>query len=189
MALALGKLNFSCAVIGLTFINRACRQRIGTPKFRGSGCQFPQSQCHPSPRTGIALGTRLGLSRIFKARELPAEVQGSNPNWGGTCAQAKFLHIVLTLSVLLIDFYLNTFESNMFICITTKCRNLLTSTINKPFLKLLHITIQILFYLKRLCKISLDFPFSQQRYETLKYQHEIKMTSCTWEQYSIVDMY
>ena len=60
MALALGKLNFSCAVIGLTFINRACRQRTGTPKFRGSGCQFPQSQCHPSPRTGIALGTRLG---------------------------------------------------------------------------------------------------------------------------------
>jgi hypothetical protein len=57
MALALGKLNFSCAVIGLTFINRACRQRTGTPKFRGSGCQFPQSQCHPSPRTGIALGT------------------------------------------------------------------------------------------------------------------------------------
>jgi hypothetical protein len=42
MALALGKLNFSCAVIGLTFINRACRQRTGTPKFRGSGCQFPQ---------------------------------------------------------------------------------------------------------------------------------------------------
>jgi hypothetical protein len=59
MALALGKLNFSCAEIGLTFINRACRQRTGTPKFRGSGCQFPQSQCHPSPRTGIALGTRL----------------------------------------------------------------------------------------------------------------------------------
>ena len=59
MALALEKLNFSCAVIGLTFINRACRQRTGTPKFRGSGCQFPQSQCHPSPRTGIALGTRL----------------------------------------------------------------------------------------------------------------------------------
>jgi hypothetical protein len=41
MALALGKLNFSCAVIGLTFINRACRQRTETPKFRGSGCQFP----------------------------------------------------------------------------------------------------------------------------------------------------
>ena len=61
MALALGKLNFSCAVIGLTFVNRACRQRTGTPKFRGSGCQFPQSQCHPSPRTGIALGTRLVL--------------------------------------------------------------------------------------------------------------------------------
>ena len=59
MALAPGKLNFSCAVIGLTFVNRACRQRTGTPKFRGSGCQFPQSQCHPSPRTGIALGTRL----------------------------------------------------------------------------------------------------------------------------------
>ena len=56
------KLNFSCAVIGLTFINRTCRQRTGTPKFRGSGCQFPQSQCHPSPRTGIALGTRLGHS-------------------------------------------------------------------------------------------------------------------------------
>jgi hypothetical protein len=57
MALALGKLNFSCAVIGLTFINRACRQRTVTPKFRGSGCQFPQSrQCLPSPRTGIALG-------------------------------------------------------------------------------------------------------------------------------------
>ena len=63
MALALGKLNFSCAVIGLTFINRACRQRTGTPKFRGSGCQFPQSQCHPSPRTGIALGTRLPFPR------------------------------------------------------------------------------------------------------------------------------
>ena len=59
MALALGKLNFPCAVIGLTFINRAYRPRTGTPKFRGSGCQFPQSQCHPSPRTGIALGTRL----------------------------------------------------------------------------------------------------------------------------------
>jgi hypothetical protein len=38
MALALGKLNFSCAVIGLTFVNRGCRQRTGTPKFRGSGC-------------------------------------------------------------------------------------------------------------------------------------------------------
>ena len=60
--LALGKLNFSCAVIGLTFSNRVCRQRTGTPKFRGSGCQFPQSQCHPSPRTGIALGTRLSVS-------------------------------------------------------------------------------------------------------------------------------
>ena len=67
MALALGKLNFSCAVIGLTFINHACRQRTGTPKFRGSGCQFPQSQCHPSPRTGIALGTRL----IRKRKKLP----------------------------------------------------------------------------------------------------------------------
>jgi hypothetical protein len=65
MALALGKLNFSCAVIGLTFINRACRQRTGTPKFRGSGCQFLQSQWHPSPRTGIALGTRLAKSQIL----------------------------------------------------------------------------------------------------------------------------
>jgi hypothetical protein len=38
---------------------------LGTPKFRGSGCQFPQSECHPSPRTGIALGTRLAdLSQI-----------------------------------------------------------------------------------------------------------------------------
>jgi hypothetical protein len=35
--------------------------KTGTPKFRGSGCQFPQSQCHPSPRTGISLGTRLLL--------------------------------------------------------------------------------------------------------------------------------
>ena len=35
----------------------------GTPEFRGSGFQFPQSQCHPSPRTGIALGTRLSFSR------------------------------------------------------------------------------------------------------------------------------
>jgi hypothetical protein len=62
-------------------------------------------------------------SMVLKnALELPAEVQGPNPNWGGTCAQAKCLHIVLTLSVLLIDFHLNTFESNMFICITTKCR-------------------------------------------------------------------
>ena len=67
MALALGKLNFSCAVIGLTFINRACRQRTGTPKFRGSGCQFPQSQCHPSPHTGIALGTRLVTMMHCKA--------------------------------------------------------------------------------------------------------------------------
>ena len=66
--MALGKLNFSCAVIGLTFIIRACRQRTGTPKFRGSGCQFPQSQCHPSPRTGIALGTRLRGVRKFIAK-------------------------------------------------------------------------------------------------------------------------
>jgi hypothetical protein len=64
MASALEKLNFSCAVIGLTFINRTCRQRTRTPKFRGSGCQFAQSQCHPSPRTGIALGSRLVDSRI-----------------------------------------------------------------------------------------------------------------------------
>jgi hypothetical protein len=34
MALALGKLNFSCAMIGLTFIIRTYRQRTGTPKFR-----------------------------------------------------------------------------------------------------------------------------------------------------------
>jgi hypothetical protein len=57
--------NFSCAVIGLTFINCACRQRTGTPKFRGFGCQFPQSQCHPSPRTGIALGTRLCVIQLL----------------------------------------------------------------------------------------------------------------------------
>jgi hypothetical protein len=62
MALALGKLT------------------TGTPKFRGSGSlsactigkretnhsrgksQFPQSQCHPSPRTGIALCTRLSFA-------------------------------------------------------------------------------------------------------------------------------
>jgi hypothetical protein len=66
MALALGKYNFSCAVIGLTFINTACRQTTGTPKFRGSGCLFPQSQlCLPSPRTGIALGTRLYNPKPF----------------------------------------------------------------------------------------------------------------------------
>jgi hypothetical protein len=41
-----------------TFLAGVCTA-LGTPKFRGSGCQFPQSQCHPSPRTGIALGTRL----------------------------------------------------------------------------------------------------------------------------------
>ena len=74
MALALGKLNFSCAVIGLTFINRACRQRNGTPKFRGSGCQFPQSQFHSSPHrhcSGYEIGlildhmtSRTGLNRI-----------------------------------------------------------------------------------------------------------------------------
>ena len=63
MALALGKYNFSCDVIGLTFINSACRQTTGTPKFRGSGCLFSQSQCHPSPRTGIALGKRLAICR------------------------------------------------------------------------------------------------------------------------------
>jgi hypothetical protein len=43
MALALGKLNFSCAMIGLTFVNRACRQRTGTPKFRGSGNLVPRA--------------------------------------------------------------------------------------------------------------------------------------------------
>ena len=70
MALALGKLNFACAVIGLTFINRACRQRTGTPKFRGSGYQFPQNQCHPSPRTGIALGARLLITLRITAEAL-----------------------------------------------------------------------------------------------------------------------
>jgi hypothetical protein len=40
-ALALGKYNFSCAVIGLTFISSACRQRTGAPKFSGSGCLLP----------------------------------------------------------------------------------------------------------------------------------------------------
>jgi hypothetical protein len=70
MALALGKLNFSCAVIGLTFINRACRQRTGTPKFRGSGCQFPKSQCHPSPRTGIALGYEIAVHTTISDIEL-----------------------------------------------------------------------------------------------------------------------
>jgi hypothetical protein len=58
-ALALGKYTFPCAVIGLTFINSSCWQTTGTPKFRGSSCLFPQSQCLPSLRTGIALGTRL----------------------------------------------------------------------------------------------------------------------------------
>ena len=57
-ALDLGKYNFPCAVIGLTFINSSCRQTTGTPKFRGSSCLFPQSQCLPSLRTGIALGVR-----------------------------------------------------------------------------------------------------------------------------------
>jgi hypothetical protein len=67
--LALGKLNFSCAVIGLTFINSACRQRTGTPKFKGSGCQFPQSQGLPSTRTGISLGKRL-VRRLFRGGPL-----------------------------------------------------------------------------------------------------------------------
>ena len=55
MALALGKLNFSCAVIGLTCMpTKPEPLNLGVPVVK-----FPQSQCHPSPRTGIALGTRL----------------------------------------------------------------------------------------------------------------------------------
>ena len=77
MALALGKLNFSCAVIGLTFINRACRQRTGTPKFRGSGCQFPQSilaraqallwvrDCFVDGKSADSCGRNPNLSVIF----------------------------------------------------------------------------------------------------------------------------
>ena len=39
----------------------------GIPKFRGSGCLFPQSQCLPSPRTGIALhGYEIVLSGTKK---------------------------------------------------------------------------------------------------------------------------
>ena len=48
--------------------------KTGTPKFRGSGCQFPQSQCHPSPRTGIALGTRLDTSTSRSAFARNVEV-------------------------------------------------------------------------------------------------------------------
>jgi hypothetical protein len=52
---------YSVFVVYSSFSNiaRNIDDKTGTPKFRGSGCQFPQSQCHPSPRTGIALGTRL----------------------------------------------------------------------------------------------------------------------------------
>ena len=57
MALALGKLNFSCAVIGLTCMpTKPEPLNLGVPVVN-----FPRSsQCHPSPCTGIALGTRLG---------------------------------------------------------------------------------------------------------------------------------
>jgi hypothetical protein len=44
----------------------------GTPKFRGSGCLFPQSQCLPSPRTGIALGTRLLIGMLDVSGEGPS---------------------------------------------------------------------------------------------------------------------
>ena len=39
--------------------------KTGTPKFRGTGCQFLRSQCHPSPRTGVALGTRLHNTQMY----------------------------------------------------------------------------------------------------------------------------
>ena len=75
MALALGKLNFSCAACDwFNVYHRACRQRTGTPKFRGSGCQFPQSQCLPSPCTGIALGTRLHESKLLAYRSFSSDV-------------------------------------------------------------------------------------------------------------------
>jgi hypothetical protein len=45
--------------------------KTGTPKFRGSGCQFPQSQCHPSPRTGISLGTRLDYAWLNPCGPIP----------------------------------------------------------------------------------------------------------------------
>ena len=72
--------------------------KTGTPKFRGSGCQFPQSQCHPSPRTGIALGTRLtgsgneiGLN--FKLTNsfgfcFPARLSSSRTSEKKTCTDA-----------------------------------------------------------------------------------------------------
>jgi hypothetical protein len=98
MALALGKLNFSCAVIGLTFINRACRQGTGTPKFRGSGCQFPQSQCHPSPHTGIALGTRLVAMLLVCPTSLFYSVQWQTISLGYPMHYAL---IMLTLLVVM----------------------------------------------------------------------------------------
>ena len=115
-ALALGKYNFSCAVIGLTFnkyktfsvliysyintalsqsafriykcyiiiINSACRQR-------GSGCLFPQSQCLPSPHTGISLGTRLMNLRVqlFQLSRIRAEK--SNTSAKGCWESLKYL--------------------------------------------------------------------------------------------------
>ena len=62
-ALALGKLTTgtprgSGSLSACTMINVK-------PITRSTGkIQFPQSQCHPSPRTGIALGTRLTLMML-----------------------------------------------------------------------------------------------------------------------------
>ena len=46
-----------------------------------TGCQFPQSQCHPSPRTGIALGTRLPL--LLKNSRDPRQEEGGGGGGGG----------------------------------------------------------------------------------------------------------
>jgi hypothetical protein len=63
--LALGKLNFSCAVIGLTFINRTCRQRTGTLNLGVPVVNFPRANAILAPRTGIALGTGLTDARNY----------------------------------------------------------------------------------------------------------------------------
>ena len=55
---------FLCFVIGLTLNNRACRQRTGTPKFRGSGCQFPRANAILTRTQALLWDTRLRLFGI-----------------------------------------------------------------------------------------------------------------------------
>ena len=64
-ALALGKLTTGTPKFSGSGSLSACTMINVKPITRSTGkIEFPQSQCHPSPRTGIALGTRLTLMML-----------------------------------------------------------------------------------------------------------------------------